>query len=55
MAHFKSTYDNTLKYILLRKTDYKIHFAKIFNRMMRNKNEKYVLTNLQPIFYSKKI
>lgn len=39
MAHFKSTYDNGgIKYIILKKADYKNNFVKNFNRMMKNKN-----------------
>lgn len=50
-AEFKTTFDGKLKYILLKKNDYKTVFVKNFNRMMKNKNEKHVFTSLKPILY----
>lgn len=51
---FKSTYDNKEKIILIQKSEYKANFIKHFNRMMKNKNEKYLLTHLLPAFYVSK-
>ena len=37
----------------MRKADYKAHFVRYFNRMLKNRNEKYMFTNLKASYYCK--
>ena len=50
-VNIKTSYDGEVKAMLMRKSDYKDFLCRQFNRIMKNKNEKYIFANLKCALY----